>query len=303
MNTRRTMILTGSATALIFLLSLCLVVVREGEIAVVSTFGKPTRTVDQPGFLLRWPVPVQQVHRLDRRLQSLEGPLEQVQTRDGDSVIVTAFLGWRIADPVLFFSANQSGSAEQAGRNLNQLLSTAKLAAIGRYAFADLLNADPAKLRFEQVEQEILAAVAPQARRLYGVDVSLVGLRKISLPEATTEAVAARIRAERESLAEKFRSEGEAEATRIRARAQSAKDQQVADANARAKRIEAEGDAEAAAYYEVFRQNPDLAIFLRKLESLERTLQSKSTVVLTDDTPPFDLLKKDADREKAPAKP
>ena len=60
---------------------------------------------------------------------------------------------------------------------------------------------------------------------------------------------------------------------------------------------------ESSAYYEVFRQNPELAIFLRKLESLERTLQSKSTLVLTDDTPPFDLLRREAERDKTPGKP
>ena len=196
------------------------------------------------------------------------------------------------------------GSAEQAGRNLNQLLSTAKLAVLGRQALTDLLNPDPAKLRFEGIEAEILAQIAPQAKALYGVEVPFVGLRKISLPEAVTESVAARIRAERESLAEKYRSEGDAEAARIEARAQSEKDQTLAEALGRARRIQAEGDAEAAGYYEVFRQNPELAIYLRKLESLERTLGDKTTLVLTDETAPFDLLRKDADaREKPAGKP
>ena len=303
MNPRRTLITTGLVLSAIFALSLSVFVVGEGETAVVTTFGRPARTLDQPGFYARWPAPIQAVHRFDRRLQALEGPLEQAQTRDGESLIVTAFLGWRLDSPELFLKQN-AGSFDQAGRNLNQLLSTAKLAVLGRQSLSDLLNPDPAKLRFEQIEAEILALVAPQARSLYGVEVPFVGLRKISLPEVTTETVAARIRAERESLAEKYRSEGDAEAVRIEARAQSEKDQVLAEALGRARRIQAEGDAEAAAYYEVFRQNPELAVYLRKLESLERTLGEKTTLVLTDDTQPFDLLKKDEDaREKPAAKP
>ena len=303
MNPRRTLLLTGIALAVVFLLSLTVLVVGEGEVAVVTTFGRPSRTLDQPGFYARWPAPVQAVHRFDRRLQPLEGPLEQAQTRDGESLIVAAFLGWRVADPELHLRQN-AGSSEQAGRHLNQLLSTAKLAVLGQQSLGDLLNPDPAKLRFEQVEAEILARVAPQARSLYGLDVPFVGLRKISLPEAVTETVAARIRAERESLAEKYRSEGDAEAVSIEARAQSEKDQKLAEALGRARRIQAEGDAEAAGYYEVFRQNPELAIYLRKLESLERTLGDKTTLVLTDETAPFDLLRKDADaREKPAGKP
>lgn len=303
MNPRRTLLVTGLALAVVFLLALTVFVVGEGEVAVVTTFGRPARSLEQPGFYARWPGPIQSVHRFDRRLQSLEGPLEQAQTRDGESLIVSAFLGWRVADPVMHLKQN-GGSAEQAGRNLNQLLSTAKLAVLGRQSLADLLNPDPAKLRFEQIEAEILAQIAPQAKALYGVEVPFVGLRKISLPEAVTESVAARIRAERESLAEKYRSEGDAEAARIEARAQSEKDQTLAEALGRARRIQAEGDAEAAGYYEVFRQNPELAIYLRKLESLERTLGEKTTLVLTDETAPFDLLRKDADaREKPAGKP
>ena len=57
------------------------------------------------------------------------------------------------------------------------------------------------------------------------------------------------------------------------------------------------GDAAAAEYYEVFDKNPDLAMFLRKLEVLESTLKEKATVVLSADTEPFDLLKS----SKAPA--
>ena len=55
--------------------------------------------------------------------------------------------------------------------------------------------------------------------------------------------------------------------------------------------IRAEGEAEAAKSYAVFQQNPALAAFLRKLEALETTLKTRSTVVLGADTPPYDLLK------------
>jgi membrane protease subunit HflC len=302
MNTRRTLLATGIATALIFVFALSVFMVGEGQIAVVTTFGRPTRTVDQTGFHLRWPRPIQQVHLFDRRMRSLEGPLEQVQTRDGESLIVSTFVGWQISDPLKFLQQN-AGSDAQAARNLNHLLSTAKLATLGRHRLTDLLNPNPAELQFEQVETEMLAQVAPLASRLYGVEVRFAGLRKISLPEATTESVAAHIRAEREGLATRFRSEGEAEAVRITARAQSDQHQLLADAEARARRLEAEGDAEAAKYYEVFRQNPDLAVFLRKLESLERSLNSQSTVVLTDQTPPFDLLRGEEKETKPASKP
>ena len=49
-------------------------------------------------------------------------------------------------------------------------------------------------------------------------------------------------------------------------------------------------DAKAAEFYSTFEKDPELAIFLRKLEVMEQTLKEKSTVVLSADTVPYDLL-------------
>ena len=51
----------------------------------------------------------------------------------------------------------------------------------------------------------------------------------------------------------------------------------------------AEGDAEAAKHLAVFNQNPGLAAFLRKLESLKRIVKTKTTLVLGTDSAPFDI--------------
>jgi hypothetical protein len=58
-----------------------------------------------------------------------------------------------------------------------------------------------------------------------------------------------------------------------------------------------EADAAASASYEVFQQEPELAIFLLKLEALEASLQDRATLFLDTTTSPFDIL------AKPPAKP
>ena len=67
---------------------------------------------------------------------------------------------------------------------------------------------------------------------------------------------------------------------------------------ATAKSIRAEGDAEAAKYYEVFKENPELAVFLRKLDSLRRIMKGRTTLVLDTNAAPFDLLKPGAEKLK-----
>ena len=57
----------------------------------------------------------------------------------------------------------------------------------------------------------------------------------------------------------------------------------------------------AAQYLRVFAKNPELAAFLRKLDSLRTIMKGKTTVVLDTNTDPFTLLKSNADVLNMPA--
>jgi membrane protease subunit HflC len=231
---------------------------------------------------------VQRIYRYDNRTRTLEGSFEEALTQDGKNVLVELYAGWRIDDPVRFLE--RVGTVEQAEAGLDGLLRTYKNATLGQVRFASLVNTDAGQLKLDAIESDVLAAVKPQALDRYGIDVRFVGIRRLGLPESITASVFDRMRAERQELADRYRSEGEGEAIKIRAQADSERDQILAKAEAEAKRIRAEGDAAAADYYKVFEKDPELAMFLRKLEVLEETLKEKSTVVLSADTEPFDLL-------------
>ncbi len=283
------MLLAGLAVAALFVFLQILFTVHEGEVAVVTTFGRPVRSITAAGLYRRLPWPVQTVHRYDNRIHCLEGTLQETMTRDGKNILVAVYAGWRIKEPVQFLE--RIGSIEQAEANLDGLLRNYKNAVLGQYAFSNLINVNKDELRFEQIEREMLDAVQPEALERYGIEVRFLGIRRLALPEAITAKVFDRMRAEREELAERYRSEGRGEAIRIRAEAESRRDQLIAEAEATANRIRADGDAEAAEHYQVFEKNEELAMFLRKLEVLEQTLKEKSTVVLSADTEPYDLLK------------
>ena len=63
-----------------------------------------------------------------------------------------------------------------------------------------------------------------------------------------------------------------------------------AQARAEAIQISGEAEAQAAKYYEVFKQNPELANFLFQRKALEGLLKENSTLILDPNTPPFNLL-------------
>ena len=80
------------------------------EVAVLTTFDRaeaPQRSAEgqivapgslrtQPGLYFRLPWPIQKVYVYDKRLRLHESRLEQIQTEDNKSVVVSAYLAWRI---------------------------------------------------------------------------------------------------------------------------------------------------------------------------------------------------------------
>lgn len=289
MKRNPTLMLFGLLIIALFALMQLLFIVREGEVAVVTQLGRPVSALTEAGLYRRWPWPIQRVYRYDHRLRTLQGSFEEALTADGKNILLSLYAGWRVADPIRFLE--RVGGVEQAEANLDGLLRTFKNSAVGQYRFSQLVNTDASLLRGEELEQRVLDQAKPQALDRYGVELQFVGIRRLGLPEAITQSVFERMRAERQALTDRYRSEGEGEAIRIRAGADSARDQVLARAEADARRSRAAGEAEAAAQFKVFEKSPELALFLRKLDALEETLKSKSTVVLSSDTQPFDLLR------------
>lgn len=289
MKTSRLNLVIGTALLALFLLLLFLFQVRQTEVAVVTTFGKATRPISEPGLYFKWPWPAQKVTKLDKRLQSSEGKFEETLTGDNRSLIIMMFSGWRIADPALFYSRSDGGSIPEAERSLENILRAAKQAVVGRHPFAHFISVNPADLKFDEIEKEILAAVQNDAKAL-GIAVELARIKRVGLPESVTEKVFDRMKAERTTEIERLRSEGQKEAIEVRSDADLQRDRLLADADAQAARIRSEGDAEAAKSFSVFQQNPELAGLILKLGALEATLKERATLIVDPRTPPFDLL-------------
>ncbi|NOY80942.1 MAG: protease modulator HflC [Kiritimatiellaeota bacterium] len=294
----------GVLVASIFLAALVTFQVDQTEYALVMTFGRPkTELVDGrrqpkvygPGLHLKWPYPVDRVWRHDNRLQCYEltkGQVEQNQTADDYQVVVTTFVLWKVGDPRQFMVAVRT--TEGAESKLDEVVRNSRNITIGRHKLTEFINSDPTRIRIPEIEQEILDGVKTVARQKYGIDVQYIGFKLFGFPETVTAKVFDRMRAERNRKSEKYRAEGKRDAQRIRADADLKASEIIAEAASQAKAIRAEGDRIAAESYAVFQQAPDLAEFLRKLDSLRKTLSKTTTLILDTNTPPFDLLKENA---------
>jgi modulator of FtsH protease HflC len=285
-------IAVGAALLILFGLLLVVFQVRESQVAVVTTFGKPTRDITEPGAYLKWPWPVQKVWPLDRRIQSLESQFEETMTADGFNLLVQVYVGWKISEPKVFFPKFASGSVGEAEKALDSLVRSVKNAVVGTNVFANFISTDEKELRFTAIEEEMLARVREQVRtNQYGVEVRFLGIKKLGLPESVTKTVFARMEKERQVLVSEIQGKGEARASAIRADADRESAAILSKAEAEATRIRGEGEAKAAESFAIFNQNTNLAALLFKLRTLEQFVKEKSTLILDPNTPGLDLLR------------
>ncbi len=278
----------GFILFVILILYLIAFQVPVGEMAVVTTFGKPVKVIKEAGLYWKAPWPIQEVYHFDARLQVLESKMEETYTRDAKNVILVTSTFWKISDPLKFFTS--VGSKDVAEKKLVSLIRNYENGVIGTYNLSELINVDKTKLKLDEIQRKIKDLSSKEAKNTYGIKISEVVFKRMQFPKEVTQDVFERMRKERERIAQKFLAEGEGMASDIKAKADAEKEKILAEAKAHAKRIKGEGDAEAAQYYDVFTKNEKLAIFLRKLEALKNTLQNNSTIILDYRTPPYDLL-------------
>jgi membrane protease subunit HflC len=278
--------------AVIFLVMVVYLVtfqVRETESAFVTRFGKPVREVTKPGLYRKWPTPIEQVHKFDSRMRVLEAELGETTTSGTVPIIVNTYVVWRVAEPLKFL--NSVKTVENAESKLRNQINDTQNRVIGQHAFGEFVNSDPDKIKFDQIQEEMLADLKGPALKDYGIDIKTLGIKQLKISADVTKQVFERMKAERQRRTDATISEGEAEAVRIRTEANTKRDVLLAAAEARAKIIRGQGDAEAAKYYKMLDEEPQLAMFLRNLEALAVTLKEHATVVIPADVDPFRLLK------------
>ena len=282
--------LLGVVVAVILLIAVFSYPLNQTESAVVTTFGSPAAVTD-PGLHFRWPFPFQKIYKFDHRIRCFEGgsgKIEETMTADGQNILVGIFINYRISAVEKFFRTLEDMT--KAEERLNSLMRSAKNATFGQYKFSQVINTKPELMKLNEIQDRIKAALEKDTAE-YGIEIVSVGINTINVPERITDKVFDRMIEDRKLVADRYLAEGTVRASEIRNDADQKKAVMLAKAEAEAREIRAQGDAEAATFYAVFRENPELAEFLRKLDSLRLIMRNQTTLVLDTNVAPFDLLK------------
>ena len=259
-----------------------LVITREGEQKMILTLGE-FRTVTSPGATLRLPF-VETVQTFDRRWLYLNTDAVQIQTKDGEQLVVDNYAIWRIDDANRYRQAFPLGR-QYAEQRIDAVVASALRQVIGQHSLSEVLS---------QQRRPIMATITDAVREQLaqeGIGIAEVRINRTELPPGTEDSVYARMKTERERLARKNRAEGEEQARRIRAEAD--RDARVIVANAKrdAEITQGQGDAEATRIYaEAYSGDADFYAFLRSLEAYRKTIGEETTLVLSPDSEFFRFL-------------
>lgn len=263
---------------LLLCLNLIIYTVDTTEFAVVTQFGNPVNVVLQPGLKVKLPEPIQSVQRFDNRVQVYEAEPLELLTSDKKSVKVDYYGTWRITDPVTYMKTVKDKVGAEA--RLQDVFSSSLGVQLGQYNLEDLINVDTNKLKLNAMMQDAVQKCKEKAKE-YGIEVVDAQIKVLNFPDANKQSVFSRMKAEREQMAKKYRSEGSEEAAKIRADAEKEQKILLSEAYKQAQQLKGEGDAEAIKIYaQAFSKDPKFYEFIRSLETYEKTIDEKTTLVL-----------------------
>ena len=276
-------ILLGLVGILVLLGLTTVFIVDETEQVVILAFGKPVRTITEPGINMKVPFPLQEKIKFDDRLLEYDSPPEEILSKDKKTLIVDNYVRWRIVDPLQFLKTVQA--IPTALSRMDDIVYSELRRELGTHDMVEIITENREKL------MEIVTFNSNNATLDYGIEVLDVRIRRVDLPAENEESIYARMEAERNRQANKFRSEGEEEAQKIRASTDRDKTIILADAYKEAEGIRGEGDAKAVEVYaNAYSADPKFYEFVRTLDTYKKIVDDKTTLVLPADSRLFKLL-------------
>ncbi len=257
-----------------------IITVDETEQIVILQFGKPVRTINKPGLNFKLPAPLQVSNSFEKRLLEYDVPPEEILSRDKKSLIIDNYVRWRIIDPLLFLQTVKA--IPTAKTRLDDIVYSELRQELGTHDMVEIITEN------RELIMEKVTKASNEETSKYGIEVIDVRIRRVDLPRENEASIYARMEAERKRQANKFRSEGEEEAQKIRAATDRDKTVILADAYKEAQKIRGEGEARALDIYATsFSKDPDFYDFLRTLETYEKVIDKKTTLVLPGDSKLF----------------
>jgi regulator of protease activity HflC (stomatin/prohibitin superfamily) len=188
-------IIVAVVVLLLVLLALAVKIVKQYEKGVLFRLGRLLGT-REPGLRLIIPL-VDVLHRVSLRIVTMPIQSQGIITKDNVSVDIAAVAYYRVVDAVKSVIAIENVQAA-----INQIAQTTLRKVVGQHTLDEILA------QTDRINEDI-RLILDTTTTDWGVDVTLVELKDIQLPESMKRAMAREAEAEREKRAKIINARGE----------------------------------------------------------------------------------------------
>ncbi|NMM47027.1 protease modulator HflC [Marinigracilibium pacificum] len=306
------------AKILIYILGIILIIgsltstfiVNESRQAIVTQFGKPVGEPRiEPGLYFKIPF-IQKVQFFDKRYLKWNGDPNQVTTKDKKYIFVDTYARWQVTDPLRFFIRLRDERSAQS--RLDDILDGETRNAVASFNLLDLIrstNREPVVSEdylqeLDELEkisvgrakiEEMILEKANERTADLGIKILDIRFKRMNYVDEVRDRVYDRMISERKRIADQFRSEGQGEASKIQGNKERDLAKIQSEAVEESEIIKGKADAEAtsiyAAAYNKNGSSRDFYSFLRAMESLEKSFDDKTNIVITTDSDLYKYLK------------
>ena len=289
-------------------------IVQEGEIAVVTRFGRIVNNHVEAGLKIKVPL-VDTVIKYPKKIMSWDGDAQRIPTKENQFIWVDTTARWRISDPALFYqsvntlpnailrlndvidstirtviSENYLNEAVRNSNRINNMRVEEQVQSVESLEDAEQLR----NLTRTETQQESITigreglssrmlTMTSQFTNEFGIEVIDIVIRQIRYSDDLTQSVYQRMIKERNQIAEAYRSYGEGQLARWVGKTDNDKRSIISQAYAQSESIKGVADARATDIYATaYERDPEFFTLWRTLESYKKTIPNINKIFSTD---------------------
>ncbi len=290
-------------------------VVEEGEMAIVTRFGKIINTEADAGLKFKVPV-IDQVSKYSKKIQSWDGDARRLPTQENQFVWVDVTARWRISDLKKFYES--VGTISQAQSRLDNVIDSSVRNSIANNLLreairnSNVINEIERRNVFQTEDEDkkksddqvistftnvkyaninkgrvkLSADMLKAAKEItpqYGIILIDIIIRQIKYSDDLTQSVYNRMIKERNQIAQAFRSDGEGENARWLGKMQRELLSITSDAERIAKEKKAKADALALQIRnKAYSKDTEFAEFWMAIVQYQKVLPNMKKILTTD---------------------
>lgn len=309
---KRFLIVIGIILIAIIIFNTATYVTMENEYSIVKQFGEIVNVRDAAGLNVKIPF-IQSVNKVPKSKLLYDIPKSEVITSDKKTMIIDAYVIWRVTDARLFTSSLNASTSTAEGRidvivynsiktTISSMTQDEVIASRDQAINVANTDTEPDDLEINDIVEEnnggvnviriskrLLDHIGDQCDQ-YGIRIEDVKIKILDLPDENKSAVYERMITERNNIAAAYTAQGKSEAQKIKNTTDREVTVMLSEAQADADRIVAEGEAEYMSILSDAYNDPEKAdfyLFTLSLDAVRNSFKEGDTTLFIDKDSPI----------------